>query len=55
MHIKKPTLSLRIDGDIKEGLRRLAEAERRSITSLIEIMTIERCKKRGIKIDWKVS
>jgi len=48
---KVETLSLRLASDIKQLLRQAAEAERRSIASMIEIMILDYARQRGIEAD----
>jgi hypothetical protein len=48
--IKTETITLRIDPDVKGGLRTMAERERRSLANMIEIMIRDYCEKRGISI-----
>jgi hypothetical protein len=47
---KTATLTFRIDPAVKEGLRAMAEKERRSLANMIEVMIREYCQCNGIKI-----
>jgi hypothetical protein len=43
----KAPFTTRIDEDIRALAEKVAESERRSLTSLIEVALLEYCKKRG--------
>lgn len=47
---KTATLTLRIDPDVKEGLRAIAEKEHRSIANMIEVLVRDYCQREGIVI-----
>lgn len=47
---KTATLTLRIDPDIKEALRAVAEHEHRSIANMIEVLVREHCQRKGVGI-----
>ncbi|MDO9163719.1 MAG: ribbon-helix-helix protein, CopG family [Methylococcaceae bacterium] len=47
---KSVTLTLRVDPNIKEGLRLLAEHEHRSLTNMVEVMIRDYCKLHNIAI-----
>jgi hypothetical protein len=47
---KTDKLSIRIDPVFKEGLRKVAEAEHRSIANMIEVLIRERCRDAGVTI-----
>lgn len=47
---KTATLTLRIDPDVKEGLRAIAEKEHRSIANMVEVIVREYCQREGFVI-----
>ncbi len=47
---KTATLTLRIDPDVKKGLRTAAERDHRSIANMVEVLVREHCEKVGIPI-----
>lgn len=47
---KTATLTFRIDPTVKEGLRAMAEKERRSLANMIEVMIRDYCGHRDIYI-----
>ncbi|HCE4788172.1 TPA: hypothetical protein NKQ44_002601 [Vibrio parahaemolyticus] len=49
--VKDETLSIRTSNEIKQLLRLAAERERRSVTSLIEILVLEYAKTHGLRLD----
>ncbi|MCB1759382.1 MAG: ribbon-helix-helix protein, CopG family [Gammaproteobacteria bacterium] len=49
--IKSETITVRIEPAVKEGLKAMAEQERRSQANMIEIMIRDYCKRNGIRID----
>lgn len=48
--IKSTTLTVRIHPEVKEGLRAVAEQERRSLANMIEVMIREYCERNGVLI-----
>ena len=44
---KTATLTLRIEPNLKEALRRAAELEHRSIVNMVEVMIMNYCEKNG--------
>lgn len=48
---KNETLSIRTSTEIKHLLRLAAARERRSVTSMIEILVIEYAKSHGIRLE----
>lgn len=49
-NIKTATLTLRIDPQIKEALRAVAENQHRSIANMIEVLVRDYCKQSGVAI-----
>ncbi|MEJ2404135.1 MAG: ribbon-helix-helix protein, CopG family [Candidatus Thiodiazotropha sp.] len=47
---KSATLTFRISPTVKEGLRAMAEQERRSLANMIEVMIHDYCERSGIVI-----
>lgn len=47
---KTATLSLRIDPGVKEGLRIIAEQERRSLANMVEVMIRDYCRRSGVTV-----
>ena len=47
---KSTTLTVRIQPVVKEGLRAVAEKERRSLANMIEVMILDYCGRNGISI-----
>ncbi len=47
---KTATLTFRIDSTVKEGLRAMAEKERRSLANTIDVMIRDYCGRNGITI-----
>ncbi len=47
---KTTTLNLRVDPNIKEGVRVAAAKQHRSIANMIEMLIREHCEKEGIAI-----
>lgn len=45
---KNQVLTVRISTDVKNALRQVAHAERRSLTNMIEVAVLEYCEKRGL-------
>ena len=48
--IKTETITVRIEPVVKEGLKAMAERERRSQANMIEIMIRDYCSRNGISI-----
>ena len=44
---KTATLTLRIEPNLKEALRRAAELEHRSIANMVEVMIMNYCERNG--------
>lgn len=44
---KTEVISVRVPPDIKEALASAAEAERRSLASMLEVMVLEYCRTHG--------
>lgn len=50
----KKAYTVRIDDEVLAAVQRLADAENRPVTNLIETLLIERCKEAGeLPQDWK--
>lgn len=49
--VKDETLSIRTSTEIKQLLRLAAERERRSVTSMIEILILEYAKTHELRLD----
>ncbi|MEJ1382031.1 MAG: hypothetical protein RPU52_06275 [Candidatus Sedimenticola sp. (ex Thyasira tokunagai)] len=47
---KSTTLTVRVDPVVKEGLRTVAEQERRSLANMIEVMIRQYCDEAGVPI-----
>ena len=47
---KSTTLTVRVQPVVKEGLRAVAEQERRSLANMIEIMIRHYCEQAGVRI-----
>lgn len=47
---KSTTLTVRIQPVVKEGLRAVAEQERRSLANMIEMMIRHYCQQAGVRI-----
>ncbi|ADE14073.1 conserved hypothetical protein [Nitrosococcus halophilus Nc 4] len=50
---KSMTLTVRIHPAVKEGLRTVAEQERRSLANMIEVMIRDYCGRHGVALDKK--
>ena len=50
---KSTTLTVRVHPGVKEGLRAVAERERRSLANMIEVMIRDYCDRSGISIPEK--
>lgn len=48
--LKDHTLSIRTSADIKQLLRLAAERERRSVSSMIEILVVDYAKAHGLEL-----
>ena len=49
--IKSETITVRIEPAVKEGLKAMAEQERRSLANMIEVMIRHYCDQTGVRID----
>ncbi len=47
---KSTTLTVRIHPRVKEGLRAVAEQERRSLANMIEVMIHNYCERSGVAV-----
>ncbi|MCU7934692.1 MAG: hypothetical protein KZQ99_07410 [Candidatus Thiodiazotropha sp. (ex Dulcina madagascariensis)] len=47
---KSTTLTVRVHPTVKEGLRAVAEQERRSLANMIEVMIRDYCARNGVAI-----
>ena len=47
---KSTTLTVRVHPEVKEGLRVVAEKERRSLANMIEVMIRDYCERNGVLI-----
>lgn len=47
---KSTTLTVRVHPAVKEGLKAMAEQERRSLANMVEVMIRDYCKRNGISI-----
>lgn len=48
---KSTTLTVRIHPEVKEGLRAVAEKERRSLANMIEVMIRDYCSRAGVTLE----
>jgi len=48
--IKTETITVRIEPAVKEGLKSMAEHERRSLANMIEVMIRDYCERSGVTI-----
>ena len=48
---KSTTLTVRILPEVKEGLRAVAEQERRSLANMIEIMIRDYCRRHSVDVE----
>ena len=48
---KTATLTLRVDPQVKELLTTAADADRRSLSNMLEVIVLEYCKQHGITAD----
>lgn len=54
LRVKTATLTVRLDPKIKVAAEAAAEYERRSLTSLLEVLILDHCRKLGLKLDQPV-
>nr|WP_234422252.1 ribbon-helix-helix protein, CopG family [Sedimenticola thiotaurini] len=47
---KSTTLTVRVHPEVKEGLRSVADKERRSLANMIEVMIRDYCERSGVQI-----
>ena len=47
---KTATLTVRVDPAVKDGLRRAAELEHRSIANMVEVLVRAHCARAGVEI-----
>ncbi len=52
---KTDVVSVRVPPDIKAALAAAAEAERRSLASMVEVMVLDYCRSKGIPMPDKVA
>jgi hypothetical protein len=52
---KSTTLTVRVHPEVKEGLRAVAEKERRSLANMIEVMIRDYCSRAGVAVDEKTA
>ena len=52
---KSTTLTVRIQPVVKEGLRAVAEQERRSLANMIEMMIRDYCSRAGVSLEEKTT
>ncbi len=52
---KTATLTFRISPTVKEGLRAMAEQERRSLANMVEIMIRDYCARAGVNLEEKAT
>jgi hypothetical protein len=50
---KSMTLTVRVHPEVKEGLRAVAEKERRSLANMIEVMIRDYCGRAGVTLEEK--
>ena len=48
---KSTTLTVRVHPEVKEGLRAVAEKERRSLANMIEVMIRDYCSRAGVTLE----
>lgn len=48
--IKTETMTVRIEPAVKQGLKAMAERERRSLANMIEVMIRDYCGRNGVKV-----
>lgn len=49
--IKTAILTVRLDPKVKVAAEAAAEHERRSLTSLVEVLILDHCRKLGLKVE----
>ena len=49
--IKTATLTVRLDPKVKVAAEAAAEYERRSLTSLLEVLILDHCRRLGLKVE----
>lgn len=47
---KTATLTLRVAPEVKELLAAAAQADRRSLANMLEVVVLEHCQRRGIRV-----
>ncbi|MGR9108878.1 MAG: hypothetical protein ACU843_18320 [Gammaproteobacteria bacterium] len=52
---KSTTLTVRVHPAVKEGLRAVAEKERRSLANMIEVMIRDYCSRAGVTLEVKTA
>ena len=52
---KSTTLTVRVHPEVKEGLRAVAEKERRSLANMIEVMIRDYCSRAGVTLEEKTT
>ena len=52
---KSMTLTVRICSEVKEGLRVVAEQERRSLANMLEVMIRDYCSRAGVTLEEKTT
>jgi hypothetical protein len=52
---KSTTLTVRVHPEVKEGLRTVAEKERRSLANMIEVMIRDYCSRAGVTLKEKAT
>jgi uncharacterized protein (DUF1778 family) len=48
---KTATLTLRVPPEVKELLAAASKADRRSLANMLEVIVLEYCERRGIRVD----
>jgi len=49
--IKTATLTVRLESKVKVAAEAAADHERRSLTSLLEVLILDHCRKLGVKVE----
>ncbi|MET0072731.1 MAG: ribbon-helix-helix protein, CopG family [Candidatus Thiodiazotropha lotti] len=52
---KSTTLTVRVHPEVKEGLKAVAEMERRSLANMIEVMIRDYCTRAGVTLEEKAA
>ena len=52
---KSTTLTVRVHPSVKEGLKVVAEKERRSLANMIEVMIRDYCARAGVALEEKAT